>query len=238
MNRQIVLDTETTGLEVDQGHRVIEIGCLELVSRRPSRNDFHRYFNPERPIDPGAVEVHGLTPEFLATKPRFSELAAELWAYLEGAELIIHNAPFDLGFLNAEFARAGIGPRLEEVCVITDTVRMARKLLPGQRVSLDALCKRYGVDNSHREFHGALLDARLLADVYLAMTGGQSALGLDEQSDRGADRERRQFLQALSASADKPLNVIPASADELERHRTRLRQMAEKGACLWQEERY
>ncbi|MFP5358487.1 MAG: DNA polymerase III subunit epsilon [Gammaproteobacteria bacterium] len=236
MNRQIVLDTETTGLEVEQGHRIIEIGCLELINRRLTRHDFHLYCNPERPIDAGAVEVHGLTTEFLAGKPLFRDLADELWAYLEGAELIIHNAPFDLGFLNAEFARAGRSRRLEEVCTITDTVRMARKLLPGQRVSLDALCKRYGVDNSHRDFHGALLDARLLADVYLSMTGGQSALGLDEQGDDQPGRGQRQFVLALAAAAQRPLAVVVASDEERTRHQARLRKMADKGACLWQDE--
>jgi DNA polymerase III subunit epsilon len=236
MNRQIVLDTETTGLEVEQGHRVIEIGCLELVNRRLTRHDFHLYCNPERPIDAGAVQVHGLTTEFLSGKPLFRDLATELWAYLEGAELIIHNAPFDLGFLNAEFARAGMSRRLEEVCTITDTVRMARKLLPGQRVSLDALCKRYGVDNSHRDFHGALLDARLLADVYLSMTGGQSALGLDEQGDDQAGRGQRQFVLTLAAAAQRPLMVVTASEAERARHQARLRKMADKGACLWQDE--
>jgi DNA polymerase III subunit epsilon len=236
MNRQIVLDTETTGLEVEQGHRVIEIGCLELVNRRLTRHDFHLYCNPERPIDAGAVQVHGLTTEFLSGKPLFRDLAAELWAYLEGAELIIHNAPFDLGFLNAEFARAGMSRRLEEVCTITDTVRMARKLLPGQRVSLDALCKRYGVDNSHRDFHGALLDARLLADVYLSMTGGQGALSLDEQGDDQAGRGQRQFALALAAAAQRPLMLLKASEAERARHQARLRQMADKGSCLWQDE--
>jgi DNA polymerase-3 subunit epsilon len=236
MNRQIVLDTETTGLEVEQGHRIIEIGCLELINRRLTRHDFHLYCNPERPIDAGAVEVHGLTTEFLAGKPLFRDLADELWAYLEGAELIIHNAPFDLGFLNAEFARAGRSRRLEEVCTITDTVRMARKLLPGQRVSLDALCKRYGVDNSHRDFHGALLDARLLADVYLSMTGGQSALGLDEQEGDRSGRGQRQFMLALAAAAQRPLTVVTASDEERARHQARLRKMADKGACLWQDE--
>jgi DNA polymerase-3 subunit epsilon len=174
--RQIVLDTETTGLEVEQGHRVIEIGCVELKARRPTGQNFWRYVNPDREIEAGAVAVHGITNEFLADKPRFHELAQELFSYLDGAELIIHNASFDVGFLNREFSRCGIDTPLDQVCTITDTVAMARKLHPGQKVNLDALCKRYGVDNTNRKFHGAQLDAELLAEVYLAMTGGQSRL--------------------------------------------------------------
>jgi DNA polymerase III subunit epsilon len=229
--RQIVLDTETTGLEVDHGHRVIEIGCIELRNRRPTGNDFHRYLHPEdKEIDPGAVEVHGITMSFLADKPRFRELAQTLWDYLAGAELIIHNAPFDVGFLDREFARAGISQKLFEVCTITDTVAMARKRHPGQRVNLDALCKRYEIDNSHRELHGALLDARLLADVYLAMTGGQSRLGLDDMA--GASARRSRFVELLAAG-DAPLPVLRADADELSLHRARLQKMATKGKCLW-----
>lgn len=229
-HRQIVLDTETTGLEVEQGHRVIEIGCVELHRRRLTRNDFHRYVNPEREIEAGAVDVHGLTNAFLGDKPRFSEMADELWRYLEGAELIIHNAPFDVGFLNIEFARAGREQKLEDICTITDTVAMARKLLPGQRVSLDALCKRYGVDNSTRDFHGALLDARLLADVYLAMTGGQSRLALDDQGAGG--RQRSRFVELLDPPA-RPLPVQRATDDEWVAHRARLQAINEKGGCRW-----
>ncbi|TJY61903.1 DNA polymerase III subunit epsilon [Sinimarinibacterium sp. CAU 1509] len=232
--RQIVLDTETTGLEVEQGHRIIEVGCVELRKRRFTRNDFHQYVHPEdRQIDPGAVEVHGITMDFLADKPRFRDLAKTLWDYLEGAELIIHNAAFDVGFLNMEFARAGIGRKLDEVCTITDTVAMARKLHPGQRVSLDALCRRYEIDNSNRELHGALLDAGLLAEVYLAMTGGQSRLSLDEQS--GERASRRRFAELLNAG-NAPLPVIRASESELDLHRARLGKIASKGKCLWQED--
>ncbi|MEW6166588.1 MAG: DNA polymerase III subunit epsilon [Pseudomonadota bacterium] len=232
--RQIVLDTETTGLEVDQGHRIIEIGCVELRNRRPTRNDFHQYVHPEdKEIQAGAVDVHGITMDFLADKPRFRELAQTLWDYLAGAELIIHNAAFDIGFLNMEFARAGVGGRLEEVCTITDTVSMARKLHPGQRVSLDALCKRYEVDNSHRELHGALLDARLLADVYLLMTGGQSRLGLEDMAGSGARRSR--FVELLGAG-DGPLPVLQATAAELRVHRERLHKLVAKGKCLWASE--
>ncbi len=233
MHRQIVLDTETTGLEVDQGHRVIEIGCVELQRRRFTRNDFHHYVNPDREIEAGAVDVHGITNVFLSDKPRFQELAQELWRYLEGAELIIHNAPFDVGFLNIEFARAGFEQKLEDICTITDTVAMARKLLPGQRVSLDALCKRYGVDNSTRDFHGALLDARLLADVYLAMTGGQSRLALDERE--GGGRGRSRFVELLDPP-DVPLLVQAPTAAEWDAHQARLRAIDQKGACLWAED--
>lgn len=232
--RQIVLDTETTGLEVEQGHRVIEIGCIELRNRRLTQNNFHQYIHPEdKEIDPGAMEVHGITMVFLADKSRFRELAAELWAYLKGAELVIHNAPFDVGFLNMEFARAGYREKLEDVCTITDTVAMARKLHPGQRVSLDALCRRYEVDNSGRGLHGALLDAGLLADVYLAMTGGQSRLGLDDQT--GVSVRRSRFVELLAAG-DGPLPVQYATEAELEVHRRRLQKIASKGKCLWQSE--
>lgn len=230
--RQIVLDTETTGLEVSQGHRVIEIGCVELVKRRYTGKDFHRYLHPEdKPIDPGAERVHGISMGFLADKPRFRELADDLWTYLEGAELIIHNASFDLGFLNMEFARCGRQQRLEDVCLITDTVQLARKLHPGQRVSLDALCKRYEVDNSNRELHGALLDARLLADVYLAMTGGQNSLGLE--SSRAVAQVRVDFAARFGITAGMPLPVAQASEAEWQAHRGYLERLRKKGKCLW-----
>lgn len=230
MTRQIILDTETTGLEVDLGHRIIELGCIELRNRRPTQNNLHRYFNPEREIDAGAIKVHGITNERVAREPTFAALAAQVWEYLEGAELIIHNASFDVGFLNAEFARAGITRKLDEVCEITDTVSMARRLHPGQKVNLDALCKRYNVDNSNREFHGALLDARLLADVYLAMTGGQSMLVLDDEA--GGQARRSRFAELLGAS-DASLPVLPASAEEQAAHQARLKKIAGKGKCLW-----
>lgn len=181
--RQIVLDTETTGLEPEQGHRIIEIGCVELIDRRPTGNDFHQYLQPDREIDPEAIAVHSITNEFLADKPRFADVAADLMAYLSGAELIIHNAPFDVGFIDAELSRLdGWGP-LEQYCAIVDTLTMARQLHPGQRNNLDVLCTRYDIDNSHRDKHGALLDAQLLADVYLAMTGGQELLSLEAEMD-------------------------------------------------------
>ncbi|HEX4896489.1 MAG TPA: DNA polymerase III subunit epsilon [Solimonas sp.] len=232
MNRQIVLDTETTGLEVDLGHRVIEIGCVELRNRRPTQNHWHRYLQPDREIDPGAEAVHGISNAFLADKPRFAELARELWDYLAGAELIIHNASFDVGFLDREFALAGLPGKLAEVCTITDTVSMARKLHPGQKVNLDALCKRYSVDNSNRDFHGALLDARLLADVYLAMTGGQSRLVLDDGS--GGQGGRRSRFAELLGAGDGPLPVVRPGEEELAAHREKLKYLAKKsGKTLW-----
>ncbi|OGT74469.1 MAG: DNA polymerase III subunit epsilon [Gammaproteobacteria bacterium RIFCSPLOWO2_02_FULL_57_10] len=180
--RQIVLDTETTGLDPVQGHRVIEIGCVEIENRRLTGRHFHCYLNPDREIDEGAVQVHGITTAFLADKPRFPQIVDDFLRFVAGAELVIHNAPFDLGFLNSELQRAGNYPTMEEQCSVTDTLVMARKKHPGQRNSLDALCKRYEVDNSQRDLHGALLDAEILADVYLLMTGGQTnlLLGSDE----------------------------------------------------------
>ena len=178
--RQIVLDTETTGLEVSQGHRVIEIGCIELVNRRVTGNHWHYYFNPDREVDIGAFEVHGISNEFLQDKQRFAELADEFYRYVEGAELVIHNAPFDMGFLNRELSLLDAPPApLEECCAVLDTLLLARQKHPGQKNNLDALCKRYDIDNSQRSLHGALLDARILADVYLVMTGGQTSLGLE-----------------------------------------------------------
>lgn len=230
--RQLVLDTETTGLAVEQGHRIIEIGCIELVNRRPTGNNFHRYVNPGREVDAGAVAVHGITNQRLANEPRFGELAKDLWDYLAGAELIIHNAPFDLGFLDREFADAGFPGRLAESCSVTDTVVMARKLHPGQKASLDALCKRYNVDNSNREFHGALLDARLLADVYLAMTGGQSALLLDSGPTHAAGGRPFSWTQRLACS-EMPLRVIEPSETELSAHVERLKTIAKKGKLIW-----
>ena len=181
--RQIVLDTETTGLEAQDGHRIIEIGCVELLNRRLTNNRFHYYLNPDRQIDEGAMEVHGITNESLLDKPRFHDVSADLLQYLKGAELIIHNAPFDVGFLDVEFSRIDKKwPGIAVHCKITDTLQMARRMHPGQKNNLDALCKRYSVDNSQRELHGALLDAEILAEVYLAMTGGQTSLGLDQDS--------------------------------------------------------
>ncbi len=177
--RLVVLDTETTGLEPEQGHRIIEIGCVELVDRRFTHNSFHYYLNPEREVDAGAVDVHGLTNEFLRDKPLFAEICQPFLDYLGDADLVIHNAAFDVGFINHEFAALGLDLRIEERCGIEDSLQLARRLHPGQKNSLDALCKRYGIDNSQRTLHGALLDAEILADVYLAMTGGQTSLNLE-----------------------------------------------------------
>lgn len=232
--RQIVLDTETTGLEHTDGHRIIEIGCLEINDRRVTDRHFHVYLNPDREIDSGAMQVHGISNEFLADKPRFADIADEFLDFISGAELIIHNASFDLGFLNAELARldrAGLG-RVEDFASVLDTLMLARELHPGQRVSLDALCKRYEVDNSGRDLHGALLDAELLAEVYLAMTGGQVALGLELQLPVADGMEAGQLVDFDPAR----LRVMRASADEQAAHRARLEAiMASARRCLWLE---
>jgi DNA polymerase-3 subunit epsilon len=231
--RQIILDTETTGLEPSDGHRIIEIGCVELVNRRITGNTYHQYIQPDRVIDAGAREVHGITDQFLADKPRFADIAGGFLEFIRGAELIIHNAPFDVGFINHEFALLGepMGP-LSEHCVIVDTLAIARRLHPGQRNNLDALCKRYQIDNSQRELHGALLDAEILADVYLAMTGGQAMLSLDSRSDMHG--EKRQSIRRLQPDRP-PLRVIQAGAEELEAHRRRLDAIdrAHNGICVW-----
>jgi DNA polymerase-3 subunit epsilon len=231
--RQIILDTETTGLEPSDGHRIIEIGCVELVNRRITGNTYHQYIQPDREIDAGAREVHGITDRFLADKPRFADIADEFLAFIRGAELVIHNAPFDVGFIDHEFAMLGnpVGP-LAEHCTIVDTLAIARRLHPGQRNNLDALCKRYQIDNSQRDLHGALLDAEILADIYLAMTGGQATLSLDSRSDMHG--EKPQSIRRLPPDRP-PLRVIPASAGELEAHGTRLDAIdrAHNGACIW-----
>ena len=227
--RQVVLDTETTGLEVSQGHRIIEVGCVELQNRRLTGRHFHYYVNPERDIDAGAIEVHGITNTFLADKPRFAAIARELEAFLAGAELIIHNAPFDLGFLDMELQR--IDPdagALAERCEVVDTLAIARSKHPGQRNSLDALCQRYEVDNSGRTLHGALLDAEILADVYLAMTGGQTALQLGEDIDSGSGRQRLKAPRRLDAKRPT-LRVIEPTADELAAHEAQLDAIAAGG---------
>ena len=233
--RQIVLDTETTGLEVERGHRIIEIGCIELLNRRPTGRHFHRYLNHERDIEAGARAVHGLTRTRLEQEPKFAEIASELLQFIEGSELIIHNAVFDIAFLEREFASLAMPEPilLRNLCQILDTLSLARERHPGQRNSLDALCKRYGIDNSHRELHGALLDARLLADVYLAMTGGQSLLALDESA-----RERA-AARASAAPAmvrpSEPLPVIRASAEECAAHAQLQALLAQSsgGRCVW-----
>jgi DNA polymerase-3 subunit epsilon len=219
--RQIVLDVETTGLEASAGHRIIEIGCVEILNRRPTGQKFHRFLNPEREIDAGAQAVHGIELATLAQSPKFAEIASELLEFISGAELIIHNAPFDVGFLDAELARLDGSRCISQFCRVLDTLTLARSLHPGQRNSLDALCKRYSVDNSRRELHGALLDAGILVDVYLAMTGGQSALALDMSGGRG--EATRHNVPVAPARAPGVALVVPAAdADELTRHEAML----------------
>ena len=235
--RQIVLDTETTGLEPAQGHRIIEIGCVEMIGRRLTGNNFHMYLQPDRDIDEAAIEVHGITNEFLQDKPRFADIADEFADYLRGAEVIIHNAPFDVGFMDAEFARLPAGLKTADLCKITDTLVMAREKHPGQRNSLDALCGRYDIDNGHRTKHGALLDSEILADVYLAMTGGQKTLTLEAEEDAEAGEEVGGIRRL---SGQRPaLRVIVASDSEMERHQARLDAVdkASGGQTIWRRER-
>jgi DNA polymerase III subunit epsilon len=231
--RQVVLDTETTGLEVEQQHRVIEIGCVELNNRRLTGRSFHRYLNPERDIDEGALEVHGLTREQLAKEPKFVHIHAEFLDFVRDAELIIHNAPFDIAFLNAELARLDGAQRMTDLCRVLDTLALARQMHPGQRNSLDALCKRYSVDNSHREFHGALLDARILAEVYLAMTGGQAKLVLSAESDTVRSVSRLETPNRAAVT----VRIAVVSANEAEmaahEHALALLDKASGGKTVW-----
>jgi DNA polymerase-3 subunit epsilon len=238
--REIVLDTETTGLEVSAGHRLIEIGCVEIQNRRVSERNFHVYLQPDREVDEAALAVHGISNEDLAGKPRFADVAAEFLDFVSGARLIIHNAPFDLGFLDNELKLAKLKPpALDQICTVLDTLAMARRMHPGQRASLDALCKRYGVSNSHREFHGALLDAELLAGVYLAMTSGQVALSLDGvESDHTSlgNGIGEQTIRQLDSNRPR-LEVIAPTPEELKDHEAFL-QLLDKnvdGGCLWRQ---
>ena len=231
--RQVILDTETTGLEWSLGHRVIEIGCIELLGRQLTDRRFHKFINPERSIDHGALEVHGISGESLLGKPKFSEIADELLEFISDSELVIHNADFDIGFLNNELLLSGrdVG-RIEDICSIQDTLQLARQLHPGQRNSLDALCRRYGVDNSHRTLHGAMLDAEILTDVYLAMTGGQT-----EFSFAGKSREDQVEIKentTASMSDRIQLEVIYPSSQEIELHRQWLDILG--GDALWQKD--
>ena len=233
--RQIVLDTETTGLEPELGHRIIEVGCVEIVNRRVSGRTFHRYLNPERAIDEGAMAVHGIKRADLNDKPKFAEVAEELIGFIADAELVIHNAAFDVAFLDAELARLpGVGRSVATLCRVLDTLALARSMHPGQRNNLDALCKRYGVDNSHRDLHGALLDAQILADVYLAMTGGQVGLALSE-STTAANAENDGAVHALVRTA-LPLCIVMATEEEAQAHESMLTIIAKAsgGKCLWQ----
>ncbi|NOU22486.1 MAG: DNA polymerase III subunit epsilon [Methyloglobulus sp.] len=232
-NRIVVLDTETTGLSPQEGHRVIEIGCVELINRRLTGNRFHVYINPDRVIDRGAIEVHGITNQFLEDKPRFADILDDFIAFINGAELVIHNAPFDVGFINHEFARLNDQARsLADFSTVFDTLAFARNKHPGQRNSLDALCRRYSIDNSHRELHGALLDAEILADVFLLMTGGQSSL-LDEGQAVG--QESRKIDKPRQLATNRPsLTVIYCSEQELAEHQQRLGTIeTASGLCIW-----
>jgi len=232
--RQIVLDTETTGLEPAEGHRIIEIGCVELVDRRLTRSNFHQYLQPDREIDQGAMQVHGITNESLRDKPRFADIAEDFIGYVRDTELIIHNAPFDVGFLNHELGlwREDAQP-IDVLCRITDTLVMARSLHPGQRNSLDALCRRYEVDNLQRDLHGALLDAEILADLYLAMSGGQVSLSLGIHRVSGTSGARVGSRRLTTQRP--PLVVVRADAEELVAHQARLAAIDEAsgGECLW-----
>lgn len=232
--RQVVLDTETTGISTADDHRIIEIGCVEMVGRRLTGQTFHQYINPERDIDDGAIEVHGITNEFLADKPLFADIAQDFLQFIDGAELIIHNAPFDVGFIDHELAKLdGENRRTNTIATVLDTLQMAREKHRGQKNSLDALCKRYDVDNSNRELHGALLDAEILADVYLAMTGGQVSLTLTaEETDTASSKASDADLGKLER---QPLTVLKATDEELSAHEAMLEKVnkASDGNCVW-----
>ena len=227
--RQIVLDTETTGLEPSQGHKIIEIGCVEMINRRLTGNNYHQYLQPDREIDEGAQAVHGISNEFLADKPRFIDIVKDFIEYLDGAELIIHNAPFDVGFIDHEFKLAGAEyGKVSTYSRVIDTLVMARKMRPGKKNNLDVLCKEYEVNNTHRELHGALLDAELLSEVYLRMTGGQSTLSLDSEDVSNA-QAGVSTIKKLSADR-KPIKIIKASDDELQAHQAIVEKM---GKANW-----
>ncbi len=225
-NRQIVLDTETTGLDPKQGHKIIEIGCVEMINRRLSGNNYHQFIQPDREIDEGAQAVHGISNEFLADKPRFADVVKDFIEYIDGAELIIHNAPFDVGFIDHEFKWAGAEyGSVASYCSVIDTLVMARKMRPGKKNNLDVLCKEYEVNNAHRELHGALLDAELLAEVYLRMTGGQSALSLDSEETLGSSTGET-VVKKLSADR-APIKIIRASDEELKAHQAIVEKMGD-----------
>ncbi len=230
--RQIVIDTETTGLDPAQGHRVIEIACVEIVNRRITGRTYREFLCPDRAVDEGAYEIHGISTEFLADKPRFTAIADEFLEFIRGAELVIHNAAFDVGFINYEFGllERSIGV-VTDHCSVFDTLTMARQIHPGQKNSLDALCRRYNIDNSQRQYHGALLDAQLLAEIYLVMSGGQTALFIGEASSSGVHGNGGTRRYAATA----PTKVIHADADELHAHARQLALIdkASNGACVW-----
>jgi len=232
--RQVVLDTETTGLDTRQGHRIIEIGAVEIISRRVTDRQFHQYVNPQREIDAAAEEVHGISASFLEDKPLFRDIADAFLAFVDGTELVIHNAQFDTGFINAEFSRLAVNPgRIEDYCTVLDTLSMAKDMHPGQKNNLDALCKRYNIDNSQRSLHGALLDAEILADVYLAMTGGQTSFLGDSTTDLTA--HTTSSGPHVRRKDRDPLPVIRATPEELTAHQRWLELLdgESKGNCLW-----
>jgi DNA polymerase-3 subunit epsilon len=234
MSRQIVLDTETTGLNPRQGNRIIEIGCVELVNRKLTGNNFHRYINPERDSEEGALAVHGLTTEFLSDKPKFSEIVEEFLEYVQGAELIIHNAPFDMGFLNAEFELLGRGTFNQYVGTVIDSLVQAKELHPGKRNSLDALCDRYEISNSHRKLHGALLDAELLADVFLAMSRGQNSfISLDDE----AEKQVQTVEQVVIDEGNYDIFVQRANDAETDTHLKQLEDIGKNGSSVWVQNR-
>lgn len=233
--REVVLDTETTGIEVREGHRIIEIGCVELLDRRLTGRHFHVYINPEREVEEGAFQVHGISDEFLADKPLFADVADEFMDFIRGAQLVIHNAAFDVGFIDAELERLGRHGCVADHCSVVDTLLLARHKHPGQRNTLDALCKRYGVDNSQRELHGALLDAEILADVYLIMTGGQTALVLAGQGAEGSADQPGE-IRRLDPQSRPVLPVVRATAEELAAHEQRLAAIEKAaGFALWRQ---
>lgn len=235
MHRQIILDTETTGISVDEGHRIIEIGCIEMMDRKLTGNHFHQYINPDREVEAGALAVHGISNEFLSDKPFFKDVADQFMDFVSGAELIIHNAPFDVSFINLELRlMESKWKKINDQCRIIDTLLMARKLHAGQRNSLDALCKRYSVDHSKRELHGALLDAHLLAQVYLAMTGGQGSFfdALVEQENFSV---RNNQTESSATFIHHEVTLLKATDEELAEHEAYLRMMEQTGKCLWLE---
>jgi DNA polymerase-3 subunit epsilon len=234
--RQVILDTETTGINTADDHRIIEIGCVEMIGRRLTGQTFHQYINPQRDIDAGAIEVHGITNEFLADKPLFADIAEDFLRFIDGAELIIHNAPFDVGFIDHELAKLdGELRRVNTIASVLDTLKMARDKHPGQKNSLDALCKRYEVDNSNRELHGALLDAEILADVYLAMTGGQVSLTLTAEEVAETVTENKNDAELGQIKTRQPLTVLRATDEELAAHQAMLEKVNESsgGNCVW-----
>jgi DNA polymerase-3 subunit epsilon len=233
--RQIVLDTETTGLSPSQGHRIIEIGCVEIINRRLTGREFHRRVDPERDIDEGAQRVHGISRESLIGQPRFADVADELLDFIRDGELVIHNAEFDVGFLEHELQLMNHAqPVISQHAMVLDTLSLARQMHPGQRNSLDALCKRYAVDASQRDVHGALIDAELLARVCLSMTGGQAALSLDADDSSNARTQNRTATRRRRD--DLTFVVISASVDDVAAHNTMLDRMQDEGACLWREQ--